>query len=58
MRIGIVAPSCGASREVAARVTAFAAERFPGAELVWHPQCFLRHGHFAGPDDARPAAFA
>ena len=57
MRIGIVAPSCGASREVAARVTAFAAERFPGAELVWHPQCFLRHGHFAGPDDARAAAF-
>jgi muramoyltetrapeptide carboxypeptidase len=28
-----------------------------GHELVVHPQCFLSEGHFAGPDEARLAAF-
>lgn len=53
MRIGIVAPSCRIDENVVARVSALAEER---AELVWHPQCFLSNGHFAGPDAARAEA--
>jgi muramoyltetrapeptide carboxypeptidase len=57
MRIGIVAPSTPILAETAQRVTAVAAERFPGVELVFHPQCFLSHRHFAGDDPIRAAAF-
>jgi muramoyltetrapeptide carboxypeptidase len=57
MRIAIVAPSTPIQRETAERVTALAAAAFPGAELVFHPQCFLLHKHFAGDDAARAAAF-
>jgi muramoyltetrapeptide carboxypeptidase len=53
MRIGIVAPSTPILEATADAVTALAAEAAPGAELVFHPQCFLRHGHFAGDDSAR-----
>ena len=53
MRIGIVAPSCRIDEDVVARVSALAKGR---AELVWHPQCFLSDGHFAGPDAARAEA--
>ncbi len=56
MRIGITAPSCRIDDAIHDRVTAFAARHHPGIELVWHPQCWLSHGHFAGPDDARAAA--
>ena len=34
-----------------------AAEQDESIELIFHPQCFLRHGHFAGTDAARLAAF-
>lgn len=57
MRIGIVAPSSRFSEEAADRVRALAADEFPRVELVFHPQCFLTHNHFAGPDEARAAAF-
>lgn len=57
MRIGIVAPSSRFSEEAAERTRAIAAARFPEAELVFHPQCFLSHGHFAGDDEARGEAF-
>jgi muramoyltetrapeptide carboxypeptidase len=57
MRIGIVAPSTPILRETAERVTAIAARDFPGAELVFHPQCFLSHRHFAGDEPTRAAAF-
>lgn len=57
MRIGITAPARRIDEAVAARVTAFAAHAFPGSELVFHPQCHLSEGHFAGPDAARAAAF-
>jgi muramoyltetrapeptide carboxypeptidase len=57
MRIGIVAPSTPILAETAARVTAIAAERCPDAELVFHPQCFLSHRHFAGEDKVRAKAF-
>ena len=53
MRIGIVAPSCRIDTDVVERVTALANGR---AELVWHPQCMLSDGHFAGPDQARTEA--
>ena len=55
MRIGIVAPSCRIDEDVVSRVSALAEGR---AELVWHPQCFLSDGHFAGRDAARADAFA
>lgn len=42
---------------MAERVTALAAEREPSVELVFHPQCFLSAGHFAGSDAERAASF-
>lgn len=57
MRIGVVAPSTPITAEVADRVKALAAAEFPEVEIVFHPQCFLRHNHFAGPDEDRAAAF-
>ncbi|MGQ0659538.1 LD-carboxypeptidase [Sphingosinicella sp.] len=56
MRIGVVAPSSRFSAEAAGKVTALAAAEFPEAEIVFHPQCFLTHNHFAGPDAARADA--
>ena len=57
MRIAIVAPSCRIAPATAERVTALAATTHADIELVFHPQCFLADGHFAGPDAARTAAF-
>ncbi len=57
MRIGVVAPSTPISQEVAERVTELARSHFPEVELLFHPQCFLSHNHFAGPDDIRANAF-
>jgi muramoyltetrapeptide carboxypeptidase len=57
MRIAVVAPSTPITREVADRVTAIAAKAAPDAEIAFHPQCFLAHGHFAGEDAVRAAAF-
>ena len=55
MKIAVVAPSCTLKREAAERVGAIAAAR-GDCELVFHPQCFLSDGHFAGPDAERLAA--
>jgi muramoyltetrapeptide carboxypeptidase len=57
MRIGIVAPSTPILAETAERVTAIAAAGLPEVELVFHPQCFLAHRHFAGEDAVRADAF-
>ena len=57
MRIAVVAPSAPIPVEAAPRVTALAAAEYPGVELVFHPQCFSSHGHFAGEDAVRAAAF-
>lgn len=57
MRIGVVAPSTPIGRDVAERVEALAAERYLEADVRFHPQCFLVHNHFAGPDAARADAF-
>lgn len=54
MRIAVVAPSNTLPAEVPERVSAIAGDR---AEIVFHPQCFLSSGHFAGPDRVREDAF-
>lgn len=58
MRIGIVAPASRMSPDVPDRVHALAAALYPEdtPEILFHPQCFLAHGHFAGDDAARAAA--
>ncbi len=56
MRIGCVAASSRFSREIADRVTAQAAMTHPGVELVFHPDSFVEHGHFAGDDAMRAGA--
>jgi muramoyltetrapeptide carboxypeptidase len=42
---------------MAERVTALAARHHPALDLVFHPQCFLSSGHFAGSDEERASAF-
>ena len=57
-RIGVVAPASRMSAEVADRVPALAARLYPARtpEIVFHPQCFASHGHFAGDDETRAQA--
>lgn len=58
-RIAVVAPGSPLPEGVAERVRALAAALYPerGVDIHFHPQCWLHHGHFAGDDDARAAAF-
>lgn len=56
-RIAICAPSTPFTREDAARVIALAEAESPELELVFHEQCFVSDGHFAGSDALRRAAF-
>lgn len=57
-RIGVVAPGSRLPSDIAVRVQALAASRYvAGVEIVFHPQCFAAHGHFAGTDEARTEAF-
>jgi muramoyltetrapeptide carboxypeptidase len=58
VRIGVVAPSAPITEALAEQVRALAGAEFPELELVFHPQCFLVHHHFAGPDGVRADAFA
>lgn len=57
MKIGICAPATPFSRDDADKVIALAAQHYPDAELVFHKQCFIEKGHFAGTDAQRLAAF-
>jgi muramoyltetrapeptide carboxypeptidase len=57
MRIAVVAPSTPIPRDTAQQVLAIAAAAHPNVELIFHPQCFARHGHFAGTDTEREDAF-
>lgn len=59
LRIGVVAPGTRIEPALAERVKAFAADAFldRAPEIVFHPQCFLSAGHFAGDDAARAEAF-
>jgi muramoyltetrapeptide carboxypeptidase len=58
-RIGVVAPASRMSEEVAERVPALARTLYPDRtpDIVFHPQCFASHGHFAGDDETRARAF-
>src|SRR3977135_3772972 len=58
-RIGVVAPASRMSPEVAERVPTLARSLYPSRtpEIVFHPQCFASHGHFAGDDETRTQAF-
>src|SRR5579862_3869005 len=58
-RIGVVAPASRMSADVAMRVPALAERLYPDRtpEIVFHPQCFASHGHFAGDDEKRTQAF-
>lgn len=56
-RIAICAPATPILREQAQAVTALAQAEFPQLELAFHDQCFVRDGHFAGPDAVRLAGF-
>lgn len=56
-RIAVVAPANTVKRETEPKIAAIVAEQFAGrGEVVFHPQCWLADGHFAGPDAARSAA--
>ena len=57
MKIGICAPATPFSREDADKVIALGAQHHPNAELVFHAQCFIEKGHFAGTDAKRLEAF-
>jgi muramoyltetrapeptide carboxypeptidase len=58
-RIAVVAPSSRLSPEVTGKVHELAARLYPdrAPEIVFHPQCLLSAGHFAGDDAARASAF-
>src|SRR5437016_7248832 len=58
-RIGVVAPASRMSADVAERVPTLARSLYPNItpEIVFHPQCFASHGHFAGDDQMRAQAF-
>ena len=55
--VGIMAPARALEPKIAKQVLDLARRAAPGIELRVHPQCFERHGHFAGPDSARAKAF-
>ena len=57
MKIGICAPATPFSRDDADKVIALAAQHYPDTELVFHKQCFIEKGHFAGNDAQRFEAF-
>jgi len=58
VKIGIVAPASRLEPDMAERVSAIARAQYGDrANLVFHPQCFLKDGHFAGADQARADAF-
>lgn len=58
MRIGIVAPASRLESAMAEDMVALAKATYRDrVELVFHPQCFLSSGHFAGDDAQRAKAF-
>lgn len=59
LRIGVVAPASRIEPAIADEVKALAVDRYGerAPEFVFHPQCHLSSGHFAGDDTARVEAF-
>jgi hypothetical protein len=55
MRIAVVAPSNALKPETAEEVSSIVRDR-GDCDLIFHPQCFLSQGHFAGSDAERLAA--
>lgn len=57
-RIGVVAPGSRIEPEIAEKVTQLAVSLYPdkAPDIVFHSQCFLSAGHFAGDDTTRCAA--
>ena len=55
--IGIVAPASRLDPAMVEPVISLARAIDPAPELLFHPQCFLSSGHFAGDDEARASAF-
>lgn len=49
-RIAVCAPATPITREHAAAAEALIAAEFPQHSIVFHEQCFLEQGHFAGSD--------
>ena len=58
-KIGVVCASSRFAKERAEAVEAWMAHNHPDRDVavVFHPACFLKHGHFAGDDRARADAF-
>jgi len=58
-KIGVVCASSRFAKERAEAVEAWMAQNHPDRDVavVFHPACFLKHGHFAGDDRARADAF-
>jgi muramoyltetrapeptide carboxypeptidase len=54
--IALVCPGKPILKERAEAVLALARREYPQLRLAFHPQCFMGHGHFAGPDEVRLAA--
>jgi muramoyltetrapeptide carboxypeptidase len=58
VRIGVVAPASRLEPALADKVQQLARRLYADrAEIIFHPQCFLSSGHFAGDDQARAEAF-
>ncbi len=58
VKIGVVAPGSRIDGMLAERVTELAHALYgESVELLFHPQCFLASGHFAGDDAARAEGF-
>jgi len=55
--IGIVAPASRLDPSMVEPVQGLARAMDPAPQLLFHPQCFLASGHFAGDDEARTNAF-
>jgi muramoyltetrapeptide carboxypeptidase len=58
-RIAVVAPASRISPDVADKVRAVVESLYPDGrmEILFHPQCFMSHGHFAGDDETRAQIF-
>lgn len=59
MKIAVVAPGNRLSDDIPTKLSALAETAFPDRrpDIVVHPQCFERSGHFAGDDATRARAF-
>ena len=59
MKVAVIAPSRSLPREAVDRLAHLQEQHadLQSVSVAIHDQCFLSHGHFAGDDDARAAAF-